>query len=146
MLNPLRGSANRKCLKGDVGEALLSPITSRIVPRVNNLIDGHAIGRVVSDWNASHPATPLRIDAVTRDTQTIYSAQLGFPDGTSAEFDVTEGALYAPASFPTLVTRVGRNKYSRGQWILFDELSDNALRLVTKRMGGVCNSESANGV
>jgi hypothetical protein len=104
---------------------------------VSNLIDGRAIGRVVGDWNSRYPATPLRIDAITRDSKTVYSAQLGFPDGTSAEFDITTNVLHAPVSFPNLVTRRGPNRYSQGQWMLFDELSGGAFSVVTKRLGGI---------
>ena len=104
--------------------------------RTNKSIDGRAIGRVISDWNASHPATPLRIDAVKRDAQTVYSAQLAFPDGTSVDFDVTEDALHAPATFPRLQPQRGPSKYSQGQWFLLDELADGALRAVTERLGG----------
>jgi hypothetical protein len=110
---------------------------------VSNSIDGRAIGRVVGDWNTCYPATPLRIDAVTRDNETVYSAQLGFPDGNDAEFDVTKDTLRAPVSFPALVTRRGPSRYSQGQWILFDELSDGAFRLVTERMGGVWDNGSS---
>ena len=108
-----------------------------ILVAVSNSIDGHAVGRVVNDWNTHYPATPLRIDALTRDAETIYSAQLRFPDGTTAEFDVKETALRAPTSFPNLLTRYGPGRYSQGQWMLFDELCDGAFRLVTEHMGGV---------
>lgn len=106
-------------------------------------IDGRAIGRVISDWNVCYPATPLRIDAVTRETETAYSAQLGFPDGTDAEFDVTIDALHAPTNFPAMLARRGPSRYSQGQWLLFDELSEGAFRLVTERMGGVWATDTS---
>ena len=106
------------------------------VARPRNSMDRRAIGRVTNDWNDRYPATPLRIDAVMRETETVYSAQLAFPDGSEAEFDVTEDALCAPERFPKLTARSGPSKYSQGQWILFDELSDGAFKLVTERMGG----------
>jgi len=71
-----------------------------------------------------------------REEKTAYSAQLGFPDGTSEEFDVTEDTLHAPSSLPGLSVRLGRQRYSQGQWVLFDALCDGALKLVTARLGG----------
>jgi hypothetical protein len=103
---------------------------------VSNSIDGRAIGRVINDWNTSYPVTRLRIDAVTRDDKTVYSAQLGFGDGSDAEFDLTEDSLRAPALFPQVIARRGPTKYTQGQWILFDELAYGAFKIVTERMGG----------
>lgn len=91
---------------------------------------------MINDWNACYPATRLRIDAVARDDKTVYSAQLGFGDGSDAEFDVTEDALRAPVRFPKLIARPGPSRYSRGQWMLFDELAYGAFKLVTERLGG----------
>jgi len=110
--------------------------------RPRKTMDRRAIGRVTSDWNERYPVTPLRIDAVTRETETVYSAQLGFPDGSDAEFDVSEDVLRAPGRFPKLLTRCGRIRYSQGQWMLFDELSDGAFKLVTERMGGAWATDS----
>ena len=110
---------------------------------MSDSVDRRAIGRVISDWNACYPATRLRIDAVTRDEKTVYSAQLGFSDGSDAEFDVTEDGLHAPSRFPQVLPRRGPSRYSRGQWMLFDELAFGAFKLVTERLGGVWETDSS---
>ncbi len=142
MTEPKRTSQLAASIDEPSEVALRSQGAIPILVAVSNSIDGHAVGRVVNDWNTGYPATPLRIDALTRDAETIYSAQLRFPDGTTAEFDVTETALRAPTNFTKLLTRYGPGRYSQGQWMLFDELFDGAFRLVTERMGGVWDVDS----
>ena len=110
--------------------------------RVSRSIDGRAVGRVTVEWNERYPATPLRIDAVARDADTVFTAQVHFPDGSDAEFEIPEDALLAPTLFPKILTQRGPRRYSQGQWLLFDALSAGAFKLVTERMGGVWNEDA----